>query len=260
MANNYDFIIDNMKFSHSSLTAFHTCKYMFYLTYIMKEDREQGFFSDFGNLIHEIFQKYFSMELELWDLKKYYEDNYSRVVTTDPPPFPKSMGESYYNAGLDFFGNMSFKRENYEIISIEDSFESKFNDKITLIIKPDLVLRNKKNGNIILLDYKTYKLKHTKKDDEKLESYKRQMHLYSHFLWKEKSIEINKIFLWFVRNNEFLEIDMNPMEIQATLDWVENTIRDIKQENVWLANNIKDNAFFCSQICGLRSHCEYKIT
>jgi hypothetical protein len=253
----YDFIIDNLKFSYSSLSSFDTCQYMWFLTYIKHEERLSGWFAEYGSFCHHIMEEFFAGKLEAWDLGTYYAENYNKYIISSPPPFPASMPQSYYDTGLEFFENFEFNRENYEIISIEDSIFTKYKN-INLIIKPDLILKNKKDGNIVLLDYKTYKLKDTKKDNEKLSGYTKQLLIYAYFIWLEQKLEINKIFLWFIRNSRFVEIEMNPVEIQASLDWIENTVEKIKSETAWKPNLDKSNEYFCSQLCSVRNDCGYR--
>ena len=138
----YDFILDNMRFSYSSANAFHTCKHSFYLQYINAEDRKQNFFSEYGLYVHDILEKWFNNELDLFELPMYYEDNYEENITLSPPPFPKGMAQTYYDDGLDFFENISFDKDKYKVISTEDSVNYEY-DEISLIVKPDLILRDK---------------------------------------------------------------------------------------------------------------------
>jgi CRISPR/Cas system-associated exonuclease Cas4 (RecB family) len=205
-----------------------------------------------------LIEKYFRNKLEIWDLAEYYKENYDKEITELPPPYPAGMGQSYYDDGLNFFENFKFNKSNYEILGIEDSLYPLYKG-YRFIAKPDLVLQNKKNKNNILLDYKTSKLGANKKyNEKKIEGYRKQLELYAYFLWTEKNIEIDKIFLWFIRNNEFVELNVDRMKIVDTLDWATKTIEDIKMEENWEPNNSKENSYFCSNICSMRNFCEYK--
>jgi CRISPR/Cas system-associated exonuclease Cas4 (RecB family) len=230
---------------------------MWFLSYIQYEEREQGFFSDFGNIVHKTIELFFKGELEIWDLSQYYEDNYSKYVISNPPPYPPNMGEKYYAEGLEFFTNFQFNLEDYEVIFIEDKFKTTYNE-IKLVIKPDLILKDKKTGKYILFDYKTHKLKGNKTDEEYLSGYKKQLYLYSYFLKIEKNIDIDKIILWFIRNNENIEIEVNPTEIRKALVWMEETVVKIKAETEFEPNLSKKNGYFCSFICSMKSLCRYR--
>lgn len=253
----YDFIIDNMRFSYSNLSTFGTCKYSWLLTYIQCEARGNNAFGQYGSFIHFILEKFFRNELEIWELAEYYEKNYNDYVLLNFPPYPKGMGEKYYEDGLTFFENFEFDKSNYEMISIEEEINTKFNG-ISFIVKPDIVLKNKKNGNVILLDYKTKKLKGGKYDNDTIESYRHQMEIYAYFIWQEKNIEINKIFIWFVRNNKFHELDVNPLKISETLSWIEQIIGEIKSEKEWTPNQLSSNKYFCQHLCSVSEFCKYQ--
>jgi len=258
MTNEYDFILDNMRFSYSSANSFDTCPHGFFLTYIDAEDRIQNFFSQFGLYVHDILEKWFNNELDLFELPMYYEDHYEENITLSPPPYPKGMAQSYYDDGLNFFENISFDKEKYELISTEDAISYEYND-IKLIIKPDLILKDKESGEMILFDYKTSKLgKNKKKNQEKIDGYLVQFYLYVVFLWIAKDIEINKILVWFVRNQDIMEFAVDPYKAQEAVEWFESTITKIKNETEWKANLDKKNDYFCRFICSTFSECQPK--
>jgi len=102
----YDFILDGMRFSYSSVNSYVTCPGCFKLSYIDVEDRIGNAFSDFGNLVHSTLEKYFKGELQIDQLAEYYEDNYEISIINPFPPYPQGMSENYYNAGLEFFENL----------------------------------------------------------------------------------------------------------------------------------------------------------
>jgi hypothetical protein len=252
------FIIDNFRFSYSGASSFNICKYMWKLTYLDAKPRISGWFSDYGLFCHKILEKYFRGELELWDLPKYYEDNYGLEITSSPPPYPLSMPQNYYDAGLNYFNNFDFDKSLYDVLIIEEAIESEYNG-IILVVKPDLILREKSSGKCILIDFKTAKIKVTKKDQEKqIEDYKNQFFLYAYFLWQAKNIEIKEIRVWFIRDNVEKIIPMNMFEVQNTLDWFEETIKTINAETEWNPNLTKENDYFCQQICSMRNECTYR--
>jgi hypothetical protein len=255
---NFDFIIDQMKFSYSNINSFHTCHYMWKLNYIDCLERKSSFFGNFGSYCHLILEKFFRDELEIWELAEYYKENYSKEITEFPPPYPANMGENYFQDGLKFFEDFEFDKSNYEILAIEDSFDTQYMG-YNLVIKPDMVLKNRSNKNNILLDYKTSKLRGNEKyDKKKIDDYRKQLELYAYFLYFEKKIEINKLFLWFIRNDgRFVELNIDQSSIIDTLDWFKTTIENIKIETEWVANNTKENKFFCQQICSMRNFCKY---
>jgi len=255
MNQDFSFVTDNLTYSYSNFSSFDTCRLGWKLNYIDKKERLGNFFSDFGSFIHKLLEEYFGGTLDIEDMIEYYEKNYSLNVTTAPPPFPKGMGERYYQSGLDFFGNFvsyGVKRENYEVLGIEISVYTSYDD-ISLVVKPDLVLLNKKTGKVTLLDYKTSKF-----SEEKLEGYKNQLYLYAYFLWAEKHIEVDKIIVWFIRDQKLCEIENNPLEVQKTLDWLKDTRNKISEETEWAPNLSKENEYFCYNLCSVKNDCPFR--
>ena len=66
MEDELDFILDTMTWSFSRLNAFYNCAYEFYLHYIECNKSENGFFGEYGSLIHKILEKYEKGELSLF--------------------------------------------------------------------------------------------------------------------------------------------------------------------------------------------------
>jgi CRISPR/Cas system-associated exonuclease Cas4 (RecB family) len=242
--------IKDINFSYSNLSSFHTCKYGWYLTYIEKKDRGNNWFGNFGSFCHNILEKYFRYELDSFELSKYFSDNYDKEVTIPCPSYPANMENNYKMAMLDFFDGFSFDRTKYNVIILEDFIQASFNGT-NLVVKPDLVLENIETKQKILLDYKTSKWSKNKEEE-----YRKQMEMYAFFLWKEKEIEINKIFIWFLRNKKFVEINFSPF-VEDTLLWITKTLKEIEEEKDWLPNNTNKNKFFCFNLCGMAEYCRH---
>jgi len=206
---------------------------------------------------------YFDGSLEIWNLTEYYKKHYNDKVTLPPPPYPANMGEKYFENGIDFFNEFSFDKSKYEVVFIEDTIHHTHNG-INLTVKPDLLLKHKETGRLILIDYKSSKLQlsgkdgsPTKKDREKLEGYTKQMILYAHFINIARDIKVDKIDIWFTRNLIVRTIEITDDLIEEVLEWFETTITNIRTETEWKPSNTKDNQYFCKFICSVRNDCEH---
>lgn len=251
-----DYILENIRFSFSSASTFETCKHSWFLTYIEGNEREGNFFAEYGSFIHKIMEMFWREELEQFELADYYRENYQSNVVCLPPPYPVGMGDRYYEDGLTFFSNLKFKRENFDVIFLEDKIDSVLGE-YNLVVKPDLVLRNKKTGKTILLDYKSSKpMKNGKWDDTKLAGYEKQLILYAHFIEKEMGIKIDEIALLFTRipENPLYAIQMTPEKVQNVLSWFSETIEQIWEEDTFEASPSK---YFCQNLCSVRKFCKY---
>lgn len=251
-------VVENMRFSYSSVTSFITCPYGFKLSYIDYNDRSKNWYSDFGLLMHDVLEKHFKDELDIMELSQYYEEQYSIQVTSPAPPYPVGIAERYYDDGLNFFNNFDFNKSNYEIIHIENSIETTYNG-VKLIVKPDIVLKDKTTGDTYLVDYKTSDpFKYPSQGKKKLEEYRKQMYLYAYFINHTTDIKINKIKLWFVRINKFDDFDYVEEEAGNVVNWFYNGVLNIQVEEEFPPCDTKKNKFFCQQLCSVSQFCQYK--
>jgi hypothetical protein len=244
------------------VSSFDTCAYGWKLSYIDKVDRVQNFFSGYGLLVHDCFERFFKKELGVWDLSEYYRTNYSKFVVIDPPPFPAGMGENYKMQGQKFFDNFDFYIDNYNVLSVEDKIDFDFRGSM-FVAKPDLVLYNKQTTTYSLVDYKTSApLKVSKTtgketwDKKKMESYYKQMYIYGYALRNYRFIPIEEITIWFPRLNKIVTVPYDMKKEAETMDWLEEGIARIRMEENFLYDNTQN--YFCFQLCSVRNACEYK--
>lgn len=259
----YDFVVNNMRFSYSSATTFDTCRYAFKLTYIeVLEPKANNFFAEYGTLIHECFEKFFTGELDSFDLSRYYEERYKKVVVTPPPSYPVGMEEKYMEQARVFFENFFFSREEYDVLLVEGKLDFTIGD-VVMTARPDLVLKNKKTGIISLHDYKTatpfWTDRRTGKevrDAKKIDSYYRQMAIYTYALRVAKGIAVDEITLWFPRLNKTLTIPKEEEKETAAIAYVLDTIERIRKEEEFPFNT--GSPYFCDNLCSVRNFCEFR--
>lgn len=258
----YDFIIDGIRFSHSSVSTFETCPYSFKMAYIDALPRENNFFAEYGTLVHECLEKYFKGELEAFELSAYYSNLYDSVIKTPPPPSYVDLYEKYKNQGMTFFDNFSFDKSNYDVLLTEDKIDFELNG-VMVTARPDLVLKNKRTGKSSLFDYKTsVPFKEDKRtgklipDTKKINGYYKQMFIYTHAVREIKGIPIDSITLWFPRVDSKVEIDWEEEKEKEALDWFLNSVSKIRNEEFFPYNNT--NNYFCNNLCGVRKFCEYR--
>lgn len=259
----FDFIIDNIRFSFSSLTTYDTCPWAYKLTYIDSLPRTENFYAQYGTLIHDCFYQFFRNGLETYELTEYYKNTYDSVVTECPPDFPPGLGEKYREQGLAFFNSFSFDRNKYDVILAEEKIEFEFDDGVMFVAKPDLVLLDKINGEFTLFDYKSSApFREDKRngneivDNGKLDGYYKQMYIYTYALRNYKFTPIDRICLWFTRPERRVEIKWNEKDEDKTMKWLHRTIKAIKKDEKFHFNN--SNQYFCNNLCGMRIYCEYR--
>jgi len=224
--------------------------------------REENFFSEYGLLIHECMEKFFSKELDIFELSQYYLEYYDSFVKTPAPPSFTDLGERYKREGLIFFDNFSFPIDKYDVVLIEDKIDFEL-DGISFVAKPDLVLWNKEEKKNVLYDYKTampFKLnKQTNKettDKKKIDGYHNQMYVYAYALRTIRNIPIEQIVLWFTRAQREVSIEWLKEEEDKAMERIVGIVNSIKDEKAFTPN--PSNPYFCYNLCGVRNFCEYK--
>ena len=118
--------MDTMTWSFSRLNSYYNCAYEWYLHYLECSKAENGFFGEYGSLIHKILEKYIKGELSLFDLNQYYEENFNESVPHDAPPNKYvDIRQSYYDKGIEYLNNIDLDLDRYEILGVEKEIHSK---------------------------------------------------------------------------------------------------------------------------------------
>lgn len=257
----YSFIIDNMTWSFSRMTTFENCKYEWYLQYIEEAKGESNFYGQFGKFCHVILEKYARGELGMFELVDYYDEHFDEEVPTTVYNKTTDVKEKYRNLGHEYFENIDLDLSKYEVLGIEEKcdFELNGNRFIGFI---DLLLKDKKNGDIIVLDHKSSDYPYGKRGKllksaiKKHESYKRQLYLYCIYVYNKYGIYPKKIAWNYYKSQkwEFLDFDIN--EYEDTKKWALDILEEIKDENEFAPHT---DFYYCHNLCACRNkYCEYK--
>lgn len=273
--NEYDedaFIIGTMTQSFSRLNSFYICPYEWHKNYIDCEKKEGSAQAQSGSLMHEILEKYAKNELTIFDLSVYYMDNFDKKVTYD---FPRNkyvdLRQKYYDDGLNYLDNIDLNLEDYDILGVERKVEFKIDDN-NCIGFIDLLLRDKSNDEIIIMDHKSSSIgilksgKIAKKDREHFDSFKKQLYLYAKPVFEEYG-HVDKLKWNLFRERKYLEIPFDIKEYNESIQWAKDTIDKIKNEREWginkefikAMNEHKYPPFYCMNLCAQRWNCDYKI-
>ena len=258
----YDFIIDGIRFSYSSLSSFETCAYGWKLNYIdAVSGKMNNFFSDYGKLTHLVFEKYFLNELDSFELGDFYKKNYDLYIKESPPPNRFDMAGKYREQGQIFFDFMPFSKDDYDVLSVESSIKLAI-DGAEFVAKPDLVVKEKSTGKTVLIDYKTSTPFITSKitgkvtqDKKKFEGYIRQLYIYAYALRVQENTKIDEMRLWFPRADREVVIAWNEEDESKAIAWLNETIEKIKNENDFKFDNTSE--YFCRNLCGVRANCPF---
>ncbi len=262
-----------MKWSFSRLNSFDICQYEWHEDYVEAKPRENSFHGAAGGFTHEVIEKYLNKELESWDLSPYFEEHFDdKVPYAAPYNKYKDLRQDWYDSVLDYFDNIDFPLDKYDVIGVEKMVE--FNiDKYPFIGFIDLLLRDKSDGKLVLCDHKTsiiHKLKSgkiSKADQQHFLEFRRQQYLYSKAVIEEFGDGSVKELWWdLVRQKDWIKIPFKQSEYQEAQDWALDTIHRIENETAWGLNpefiKAKDEEkyppFYCMNLCSQRSTCPHK--
>lgn len=262
MEDELDFLLDTMTWSFSRLNSFYNCPYEWKLRYIDCNKSENGFFGEYGSLIHKILEKYEKGELSLFELNDYYEEHFSEDVPHDAPPNKYvDIKQSYYEKGLDYFNNIDLDLDKYEVLGVEKEvrFQIAGKDFVGYI---DLLLKEKETGKIIILDHKSASIKIlkngkvSKSDQEHVREFIRQLCLYAIPVIEEYG-HVDELWWNLFKDKNWLKMSFNKEDYDEAIQWAEDTLKLIETEKEWLPNN--SSLYYCNYLCGQRNHaCEYK--
>ena len=256
------FLIDIMVWSFSRLNSFYHCPYEWKVRYLEGEHGVGSGMAQFGGYIHKILEMFFKGEIDIFDLPIYYEDHYFENINLPfPPNAYVDLADKYYQQGLEYFENFSWDLSSYDILGVEKDVRFEY-EGYKFIGFIDLLLRDKKDGKLIICDHKSSTLKFlksgaiSKTDQAHFEEFKKQLLLYSHAVMQEYGEGSVKSLQWnLFRLGKIHTVPWKRKEYEAAMNWAVDTIHTIEWETDW---EPKPSKFYCDELCSNREGCLYK--
>lgn len=254
------------EWSFSRASCYDNCPKCYELCYVRKVDKRDNAFAEWGSLIHSCLEKYFNGELELYELSDYYNDSYSEFVDCEFPYNAYSnLGENYKASGEEYLDNFDgVDEELYDIIGVEQEFHITVED-IPFQGYIDLILRDKKDGEIIIIDHKSA----SSLKGKKLAEYTRQLYLYSEYIYQEYNQYPKLLVFNQFRAGTHTAIEFNKEDFDSAVLWLKNIVDSatsdesfpdkISVDFAYAHKDISDfkrNDFYCNNLCSARAHCD----
>lgn len=247
----------DFRWSFSKLAAYKQCKRSFYLQYVdcEQELEIESYYSQFGSFAHKLLEQYYKGDLPSFLLAEEWKDGYDDNVTMPPPKFPAGLGERYFNAALEYFENFEELPDYYEVLSVEEKFVIDLSGKKISGIA-DLVLRDKRDGGIIVVDHKSKSLSSLKKE---MNLYRKQLYLYAWWVHETYGVWPKQlIFNMFKEHTNIVE-EFSIDAMDEAVKWYLDTIAEIEQCDMFEDWDTNYSSYFCGQICSQASRCiEYQ--
>jgi len=253
--------IANMTWSFSRISSFHQCAYEWYLKYIADSEKENNYYGALGGFGHKVLEKFFKGELDIFDAAPYWEEHYVEEVPYDAPPNKYvDLKEKDYNLIDEYFQNLDFDFDRYEILGVEEEVHFKVGD-YNCIGYIDLRVRDKQTDEMIIIDHKSSSFKYLKNggvakgNQEQFEKYKKQLYLYSIPVKEKYGVYPNKLKWNMFKDHKWIEIDFKEEELEETKKWAIAQIHQIEEELLWLPNDSND--WYCRYLCSANG-CPYR--
>lgn len=260
--NEYKDILDGMTWSYSRVTSYDHCPYLFYLRYILADDKqylpEGNFYTESGSYVHSVLEKIFKGELNVDDASKYFVDHYDENVFYMTR---ENVMEKNFESCADYFANINLDwLKDYEILGVEKLVNIKI-EKYSFVGFIDLLLRDKKSKEIYVIDHKSsaYPFKKDgktvlKRSEEDFHKYQKQMYLYCKAVYDEYG-EYPKWIAWnHFKDQKIAKIPFVKNDYDKAISWFIDTIHRIENDEEFGANI---EYFYCTQLCEFRNSCEY---
>lgn len=256
------FIIDLMTWSFSRLNSFDGCKYEWLLKYIEEPgNNANSCYGQFGSLCHGLLENYANGEIHLFDLPNEYERRFLSLITEDfPKRGEKDFRQEYFDKGYDYFCNFEGFGEDMEVLGVEKKVDFVL-DGYKFIGYIDLLLRNQKTNEIIILDHKSSSLKFKKNGElsksslPKFDEFKKQLYLYSIPVVEEYG-HVDKLQWNLFKDQNSITVPWKKNEFEETKSWALDMIHQIENETEWDA---RPDYMYCYYLCSKRRDgCPYK--
>ena len=253
-----------MVWSFSRLNAYHNCPYEWKMKYLCGSYGISSAMAEFGKFIHKILEMYFNGEIGLFELPIYYEDHYEENVKL---PFPHNnyvdLADKYYTQGLEYLEYFTDISTGYDVLGVEKEVRF-FYEGYEFVGYIDLLLRDKKDGKIVICDHKSAALKIlksgkiSKTDLKHFDEFKTQLYIYSHAILEEFGEDSVKELQWnLFRIGTVYSVPWKRSEYKKSMNWAINTIHEIEADQEWKPNNNRD--FYCYNLCSQRlGDCPYR--
>ena len=252
--------------SFSRVSCYDNCPRCFDLCYNQHVGKKDNAFAQWGSLIHTCMELFFKGELDLFSLEDYYHEHYDEFVTCEFPYNKYSdLASSYYEAGEEYLGNFpGLDTERYEVLGVEQEFKMPI---CGVMVRGfiDLILRDRNDGSIILVDHKSA----SSLTGKKLEQYLLQLYIYSSYIFEKYGCYPKKLVFNLFRAGKVAERDFRLDEFTRAVEWLCATTSRALTDTVFAdkisidyelrfedIDEFKRNDYYCNNICSARAYCE----
>lgn len=218
----------------------------------------------FGRLVHEtiedIHKKAISNQIDQitdTNIKTWLDDNYKGLLQAEHSHLGKAQIEAALKQVLSYAKKQEGKWDLIKEAEIDVSLTEKGKD---YIIEGTIDLVKGKGDTIEIIDFKTEKKPDLETDKDRIENYRRQLHLYAHLFEERTGKKVSKMQLYYTGENNGEEptitFDYKKENIDETIKNIDNVAKKIINKD--FSHNC-NNARTCAN-CDFKGYCHKAIT
>ena len=234
----------NIKISYSKYSRYKECGHRYYLENIIKApDFIPSIYAYFGDAIHDSLRKGVEYKLNEEERINNFTYMFKKLVMDNMKDYPDfNKLEEFIIQGIDILKLIPTERlsEKYIFIGSEEMIIEPMYKDYYFVGFIDLVLKHKKTGKYIIIDWKTSTYPWDLESKNKDKTFLSQMIFYKYFYATKKKINLSDIECKYVvlsrrkskgiEGNGYIqnvEIDTSEELMEETLDDLAKTTRDI---------------------------------
>ena len=249
----YSFIISGMTWSYSRLTTFEACPYQFFLKYIQPQEERPLFYSEYGSVMHELIRGLLTSSLSKPEAIDQLIGFFASGLPAGKPA--GDLPARFLRQGIQYIEG--FSPPPGTVLSTEQEVFFRvggfpFTGFIDCLMK-------EANG-LSIWDHKSHDLKprvsltKPRASDRELDSYLRQLYLYSIPIREAyREYPASLVFNCY-RAGRVIREPYCKAALASAQSWAVETINRIQSEDTWRPHL---DYFRCRYLCPVAHECEY---
>lgn len=240
----------------SHITVYETCalQYKFYKELEFMPIRQGAMI--FGTLVHETIEdihraalKNETEKITKDNITNWFESNYISLIKTEHGYLAEAQRNAALNQVIRYAERQSGNWSTIQQAEVDVS-----------LVQPDYIIEGKidlvkgKNGTVELVDFKSEKKPDMVKMKERLEHYRRQLHIYAYLIEKRTGQKVSKMHLYYTgeeNGNPMISFPYTKSAIDGTVSAFDDTVHKILKKDFKIcAKDVKT----CSN-CDFRYYC-----
>jgi hypothetical protein len=259
--------VGKIHISFSEFSKYQSCGHRHLIEKYLKLVKEETYIHlIFGNSVHKAIEHGIRDRSHVEDRVMMFREDFTKEMMDNMKDTPEFRDlESFLGQGENIIRSLSTEKilKNYEVIGVELPLYEKIIGIFHFKGFIDLILKDKSNGRILIVDWKTSGEQWDVSKKKKDMTFMAQMRLYKYFFAKKQGVEIDEIDCKYIVLNRLkskkcpelgfgeiqpVEIFSDHQDIEDSITMVAEAVRDIHVKNYFPKakfNNKTGNCYFC---------------